>query len=130
MKRDMELVREILLALESSDAFDPTLDFLYETLGAKDDLPAMRNVLWHLQLMEQARLITLQWDEFDNWESGSRTLDSVRIRWEGYEFLAEAANPEIWAGAKKRAGEAFYSLSIGTLQALLSAVARQTLGLP
>lgn len=126
MKRDMELVREILLVLEASDEFNVPMKELDAALPTRDQ----REIVWHLGLMQQAGLITLEEEINTTFDGTEHFIDSARLSWSGYDFLAEAANPQIWEAAKKRAGEAFYSLSIGTLQALLGAAARQVIGLP
>lgn len=129
MKRDMDLVREILIALESSDDFEPSSDYVYDALDAKE-FDKKREISWHLTLMDGAGLVKLKFaDPSDNWSGDDAPLEGIRILWAGFDFLAEASNPKIWDAAKKRAGDAFYSLSIGTLQALLNAVARQAVGI-
>lgn len=130
MQRDMDLVREILMALEKSEEFSPSEDELFGALRVKDDLQGMRSVLWHLKIMEQAGLVTQAWEEYDNWEAEGPTFRGAQITWQGYEFLAAAMNETVWNKAKEQAGGLFKSMAIPTLNALLQTVIKSQLNLP
>lgn len=119
MTRDMELVREILLELEKSNDFIPKSQAIYEAMSVKNDVDGMRNILWHLQLMEQASLVQIHWEELDNWQSDGPTFAGAQITWNGYDFLAAALNDTVWNGAKKLAGEHFKSMSLSALTSLM-----------
>lgn len=127
MKRDMELVRQILLALEETDRFRLSVDELV------DQLPnANRNsIVWHLVVMEEGGLVALgKLDVSTNWKiQEHEVIETVRIHWNGHEFIAAAMNETVWRKAQRQAGDMFKSLSLGTLLALLQAVMKQELGL-
>ena len=92
MKRDMELVREILITLEDHDhghAPDGELQipgYTQETIG------------YHLVLMGEAGLIVAH--TTTAFSSPSPSAIVSRITWEGHEFIANARNETVWAKVK------------------------------
>lgn len=121
MKRNLDLVRNILLALEESNDFQVPVDSLLESLSQYD----RREVLWNVLVLEDAGLVTLRKIRTDSWlVKPEDTIDAVRISWAGHEFLAAAMNDSVWNGAKKLAGEMFRSASLATLNALMQQVIR------
>ena len=118
MTRDMELVRQILIAIEASNRFEvPTTE-----LEARLPDVALRDLVWHLGLMGQAGLVELKTYAVDIPGGHEESIDSVRITWGGFDFLAAAMNDTVWNGAKRLAGDMFKSLSISTLNALMQRV--------
>ena len=121
MNRDMDLIRDILLAIEES-AEDPR--------GWIDlDLPerSAKEVSYHVMLLDQAGLIEGQnlssmGEEGFEWRPKSLT-------WHGHEFLDAARSETIWNKAKSKAMEVTGGLSLDVLQALLTHYAKQALGL-
>ena len=121
MRRDMDLVREILLAIEKNEK-DP--------LGWIDlELPnrSRKEVAYHVMLLHQAGLITahdvstMGADGFD-WRPKSLT-------WQGHEFLEAARNDTIWRKAVGRMVEVTGGVSLDVLKDLLIASGKQALGL-
>jgi hypothetical protein len=108
MKRDMDLVREILLALEDGD-----------TPLVPSQLPdrTPEEVSYHIHLLHEAGLI-------EGWTS--KTLNSPlhavanRLTWEGHDFLEAAKNDRVWKKAKKIAAEKGGGLTLEVLKQLLS----------
>lgn len=120
MKRDMDLVRDILVAIEG-DFLTFGGSNLHSRFGA---LPSV--VIEHIHLMEQAGLL----------EVASRSLaGAVHVRgltWEGHDFLDTVRDLEVWRrmkdGASKMGGWTFGLLKdLGT--AHLKHVAKERLGL-
>lgn len=122
MRRDMDLARRILQAVEASDA-DPRewveLDFV-------DEYP--KNVVsYHVHLLTDAGLIeahkayTLGPDGY-NWLPKHLTSS-------GHDFLEAARNEEIWAASKQQL-EKVGVASLTILKDLLIQIAKQKLGLP
>ena len=117
MKRDMELIREILLRAEAAESFDP--DFAID--GYTDE-----QIGYHQYLLIEA--------DFANGVDATN-LDSVHpvgqissLTWAGHEFLDTARDPTIWskaADAVVKLGGA--SLPIWT--AILTALLKEKLGL-
>ncbi len=104
MKRNMELVREILIFIdEHPHGFSPSS---IPIEGYSDE-----KVGYHCYLMEQAGLIhardqTTQADMSPNWVATAMT-------WKGHEFLDNARDPDSWRQAKEvvgKLGEASFSV--------------------
>lgn len=100
MKRDMDLVREILLATEESDT-DPRA---WVNLPFEGRPP--QEVAYHVQLMGEAGLLVVQ-DHQSIGVNGYRWLPK-RLTWQGHEFLDTIRDDEIWRrtkdGARKVGG--------------------------
>jgi hypothetical protein len=95
MKRDMDLIRELMLKLESlpmerGDVF---------IVSAEDEALQIRGyneheIDYHLSLIEEAGLI-------DTAGAGSMTgYGFARLSWTGHDFLDSVRNPEVWAKTK------------------------------
>jgi hypothetical protein len=118
MKRDMDLVRGILLALEARDP---------EESGAVHvDGYTERAVMYHSRLLMQAGLI----EAIDSpvLQDAIRVIP-LRLTWSGHEFLDAARSPAMWSAAKKRAGDGFASLPLDVVKALLTKTAKDAFGL-
>ena len=91
MKRDMDLVRKILLAVEESDGF---WNGPFEIDGFDPQL-----VNDHILLVQQAGLLSASWSTK---ASGAKEVIVVQeITWEGHEFLDAARNEGIWREVKE-----------------------------
>lgn len=103
MRRDMELIRALLLKLEELPTNPGSvhgLSIYDEELKIEDYNP--KAVGEHLEMLLDAGLIIAVDGELHN---GSRILFQ-RISWQGHEFLATVRDKEIWEQTKKalRAG--------------------------
>jgi len=119
MRRDLDLVRAILIAIENSDHV-PLGWVDIDVRGHDPD-----TISYHLAIMNEGGLIEakdLSSDDGYEWKP-------VRLTWAGHEFLANAKDEGIWSTTKKLAGEGLKSISFGVFQDLLAAVVRQHLGL-
>jgi hypothetical protein len=89
MKRDMDLVRQILIAFEDHEhgyapkRFPIPEGFTEEQVG------------YHLTLMGEAGLIEVS--DVSTFGSKSPQALPVRLTWEGHEFIANARNETVWA---------------------------------
>ena len=98
MKRDMDLVRNILLALEESNS-DP-LEWVNLKFDGRSDL----EVSYHIRLLNEAGLIdAIDASSMDGTEWHAQCLTAF-----GHDYLDSVRDPEIWAqtkeGAKKVGG--------------------------
>lgn len=126
MKRNMDLIRHLLLYLEEKP--DPSLvkaeDIVAEGFSAGE-------VQYHLNLMFQAGLINGE----DVRSTTSARLISVLpfdLTWQGHEFLEAIRDPEIWRQAKagaSRAGTAGIDFIWSIAKALLRNAIRDRIGL-
>jgi hypothetical protein len=113
MKRDMDIVRSILLKLEIEEKLD--------TLGFQEEV-----LLHHLDLMFDAGLLE---GKARRGNAGQLIGASIqKISWEGYDFLEVSRNDDLWAKGKKRALAAG-AWTLDLLKLILVAEAKTKLGL-
>jgi hypothetical protein len=116
MKRDFDLVRKILLAVEKETGSGDDRRWL------ELELPGYtaKQVNYHVMLLKEAQFIRAR---------SFRLLDEttwrpVRLTWRGHEFLDNARNVKVWnqvmADVRKKGG----SVSWSVLRKLLAAEAR------
>jgi hypothetical protein len=86
MKRDMDLIRRILLSTESED-----LDSIQDVDG--------KTLAFHVALLEEAGLLKA----YLSYDGADLPVGFVirRITWSGYEFLESVRDKTIWEKAKK-----------------------------
>jgi predicted ArsR family transcriptional regulator len=119
MKRDLDLCRRILLAIEEHP--DARLDDEPEF----PDVPS-EVVSYHIQLLVNAGLISA---EPTGWGRGRPQWIVLRLTWAGHEFLDTARDDKVWDGAKKRIGDTVKSVSLDVLKSVLTEVTKSALGL-
>jgi len=91
--RDMDLIRDVLLAIEKDRKLDGTGNYSWTLLGISDK--SADDVMYSVRVLIQARYVT-----------GSLTLPTISsLTWDGHEFLDNIKDPGIWAKTKKKAGE-------------------------
>lgn len=120
MKRDMDIIRAILLHISDQDK--PTV------FEIKLDKYNPEQVAYHVNLLAEAGFITgipsrsaiqpvPEWVE-------------VRLTWDGHEFIDAARNETIWAKFKQVVAEKGGTISFSLAVNLLTAVSKQHFGLP
>ena len=117
MKRDMDLVRKIVLAIEEQPHGHPD-EFTLEGYSEEQ-------VGYHLHLMLQAGLI----DGSDVTCAGSLSPQAIvnSLTWAGHEFADASRNETIWNKAKQVVKEKVGSVGIGVLIEYLQKLARSAL---
>jgi hypothetical protein len=124
MKRDMDLVRAILLKIE--DHPTPTVEGYLEVEGYEQG-----PVHHHIDLLKQAGFVDAYCAMDANTEYGF-LLQDVSLTWNGHEFLGAVRDPEIWQ--KTKAGALKVGIwSISILAELAKGLALQkmkAMGLP
>jgi hypothetical protein len=120
MKRDMELIRELMLSIESQDG-----DFNYESVKAIGyDEPQIN---YHLELLIEAKLVV---GEVHPLMGGfSPIIHIEKLSWSGHEFLENTRNESVWKETVKIVKEKGGSMAIGILTQVAAAVAKQRMGL-
>jgi hypothetical protein len=107
MKRDLNLVREILLRLEPLSANPDQAVTL--TIGEPPlDIPSYTNeqIVYHIRIMEEGGLIRYSGGVHTP-GLGLQGPGSVHIArfggltWQGHEFLDDVRNPKTWEATKK-----------------------------
>jgi 6-phosphogluconate dehydrogenase (decarboxylating) len=121
MKRDLDLVRQILLAAEAEPS---------GYVGGNPEVQGHteEQVGYHVYLMHQAGLVEAA--NTSAQDSSSPTALLLNLTWKGHDFLDAAKNGGVWAKAKDKALAVGGSLSFELMKDLLVATARDQLGLP
>ncbi len=120
MKRDMELVRELLLKVEAA----PEKPSWKDLVAAADEAEAQR-ILSHLKLIEEegfVRSIVVNAGTY-------RLPQDIELTWKGHEFLNDVRDPEIWRRTKERA-KGVASIGVAYMWELAKAEVKARLGLP
>lgn len=118
MKRDMDLIRRLLIEIETLPP-----GTLYETDASSiaADRPQLEE---HLALLAQAGFL----NEFSRELSGNALCSG--LSWQGHDFLSVARSDAVWRRAKKKLLTAGVGVSVTLLKDLLVTEARRQLGLP
>jgi hypothetical protein len=124
LTRDMGLIRELLLKLESlpmqrGDVLTITPDDPEVSVeGYSGD-----QIDYHLSLIREVGLIECP---------GSQPMDGVtfsRLSWRGHEFLDDVRDPDVWRKTKERA-KTVTTVGLGFLWEIAKAEIKTKLGLP
>lgn len=120
MKRDMDLVRQILLDATSKDE------------GYANDNPELEGytedqIGHHIYLMQQAGLVEAA--DTSAMGSTSPTAILISVTWKGHDFIEAARNNTVWAQAKEKAKSVGGSLTFDLMKELLVSTTRSQLGL-
>lgn len=110
MRRDSDLIRAILLAVEADDRCEVLK--LPEIAGYRDD-----TVHFHARLLIERGLLKTYFPDRD----GQQPWVCMRLTWEGYDFLDAVRDPAIWRSVKRASGK-IGSWSIETLAAVAKAM--------
>ena len=105
MKRDMELIKIILLSLEDANEIKEVNGYSYE------------QVTYHAALLQDAGLITQE--GYFNMDVGGAMIFGTRMTWSGHEFLDASRDKKIWERAKRITLEKTGALTFEVLKAVL-----------
>jgi Hypothetical protein (DUF2513) len=122
MKRDMELIRHLMLEVESQDS-----DFQYASLQKMGYTEAQ--IDYHLQLLIEEGLIDGEVIPLHGSPDISMTIVISKLSWKGHEFLDNARNESVWKETMKTVKEKGGSVAVGVLIQLLASEAKKHLGL-
>jgi len=120
MKRDMNLIREILLKLEEHDPGQGKL------IALKVEGTAQNVVDHHLFLLEDAGLI-LGVKGNNPGENPLHHVNPVCLTWSGHDFLEEARDEERWEKAMEKM-KGLQTFTIGIAREILTGMIRAQLG--
>jgi Hypothetical protein (DUF2513) len=123
MKRDMDLVRDLLLHIEEDPRFDGAR---WARIDAPEDIGitghSTEEVAYHLDMLVEAGLLR-----------GSIGLDKMpaisKLTWEGHEFLDNIRDHGIWSKTKARLA-GLPSVAISIVGEIAKAEIKKHLGLP
>lgn len=122
MKRDMDLVRAILLRCEQTDAQ------VHLRPNAIEDLGDAAVVSEHVAIMIEAGLVHGVPREM--MLAGYRPFNISRITWYGHDFIDLARDDTLWNKLKAEAKTHAISLTVEVATAWLKAKASEVLGIP
>lgn len=116
MRRDMDLIRLILLETEGEE---PRPDFTGHTQQQR---------IYHSTLLIEAGLI----DGFIVNDAEGLPSGTVRRRltWAGHEFLDAARNDSVWKKAVEKIKQSGVQVSVSILEELLKKLPKEAVGLP
>ncbi len=120
MKRDIDLVRELLFKIQALPAGELWRSPKVEGYERSD-------VYHHLELMEEAGLIKANFMKSE--QVGIAAAVVERLTWQGQEFADAAQNQTVWQKAKDKIVEFGGSLPLIVLQSLLIDLAKKQIGL-
>ena len=118
MKRNMDLVRAVLLEIEAKDEPDQNMNLRLEEYSKAE-------IEYHLTILEEAKLIALEAQQ--GWHNND--IYPQRLTWEGHDFLDAARDEGRWEQAKEIVKEKGGGLSLDVVKALLIQLAKQAVGL-
>src|SRR5207245_11663571 len=114
MKRDMNLIRLLLMRLEGEQEVD--LDAYSEN-----------ERIYHSALLIEANLVDgVIRKDAEGYPSG---VASIRLTWKGHDFLDAARNESVWKKATGKVRSKGLSLTFDLLKELLTLTLRHELGL-
>lgn len=122
MKRDMDLIRNILIGIEAYPAANGVIHL--DELGLGDYPPEV--VAYHVKLLDEAGLIVASDFSADD----ELVWLPSRLTWSGHEFLDAARHATVWEKAKHVIQQQGGALPLAVIQALLIQLAKQQIGLP
>lgn len=111
MKRDMDLIRKILLAIEAHpkpDSWEKPIDFNIEGHSSEE-------ISYHLKLLAEAGLIEAK----DVTTIGKYEWRANCLTWQGHEFLDASRDESRWKKAKRLVFEKTGGLSFEMLKLAL-----------
>ncbi|MFD2514524.1 DUF2513 domain-containing protein [Pontibacter locisalis] len=119
MRRDIDLIRKILLEVEMQDTLSENLSLEIEGASKKE-------ISYHVKLLAQAGYLEANnnstRDSPDEW-------NPICLTWQGHEFLDAARDNTIWNKTKVRIGEKLPSITFDVLKSMLIVTLKQQFGL-
>ena len=123
MKGDMELRREILIAMEEHEhGYAPQA---IDIDGYTED-----QIGYHIWLMGEKQAGLLKVSDASSMDMDSPDANPISMLWEGYEFLEAARKPERWEAATDKVKKTGAAMTFEILKAVLMALSKEALGLP
>src|ERR1700733_8665290 len=119
----MDLVRDILLAIERDEKMDGLHWFIFNEPGDLNiENCSLEEFSYTIGLMDEAGLLKAH--------KGSMLFPAIGgLSWRGHDFLNDIRDPEIWRKTKERA-KGVASVGVGFLWEIAKAEVRAKLGLP
>ncbi|USG61460.1 DUF2513 domain-containing protein [Sneathiella marina] len=123
MKRDIEVVRSILLAIENDDDINGSYAFLYTENEPIIDEIEPQVAFYHLWLCVNGGLVEPHGDY------GPGHIMVKGLTWDGHEFLDAVRNETVWAKVKNEGKAKGYELTIEIARNLATKFLNASFGL-
>ncbi len=125
MKRDLDLIRYLLLTTEQSDKGVTDSILVNQRYDIKD-------IAFHTELLIDRGLVS-GLVEYDGFRTTPLSVEITRITWEGYDYLDSIRSDKVWSKAKdvicKSVGDTSLSVVKDTCQLVAKALIKQHLEL-
>lgn len=116
MKRDLDLIRQILLAIEAHPGMEGLSSDGFQVEGVSAE-----TVTYNIKLAHQAGLIEgLDLSDFENFK-----LLNINLTWEGHEFVDNIKKEAVWSQAKASVSETAEGMSFETLKYALAEIIKK-----
>ncbi|MBE2188430.1 MAG: DUF2513 domain-containing protein [Candidatus Kapabacteria bacterium] len=129
MKRDMELIRNILLAIEAHPKANAKRDEIYNSLNPELQGFEFQNdtIYEHIKLLKEANIIDYDLVEY---LGGKYDMpNGIRITWDGHEYLASIKNDAVWSNIKARLGKESINAPVEIIKQLGISLLQNAFGL-
>ena len=124
MKRDMDLVRAILLGIEELDAGSGCdIRNLYQSIKTQGLDFNNQIIDYHLERMKQAALI----DYREKMVFAGNIIGPIKLSWDGHDFLDLSRDSDTWEKYKEKIGGKISSLSFELLKSSLTTFSKKML---
>jgi len=122
MKRDMDLVRKILLKIEEAPTYDhPIRDLTIESYSNSE-------INYHVKILSQSGMIELFGEPIKPKIANTLYIPS-ELTWTGHEFLDSIRNKSLWEKVKQRIKDGGGSFTIDIIKALAIFELKNKLGI-
>ena len=118
MRRDIDLIRKILLETENSNSLSRSISLSIE--GYND-----QQVKYHVKLLSQAGYLEVEHYSCRESEEGK----PISLTWQGHEFLDAARDNTVWNRTKAKIGDKLPSVTFDVLKSMLTMTLKQQFGL-
>ena len=108
MKRDLNLIRDLMLIIEAADSGET-----YHHVNHRAINVSMPHVQHHLRLLVEAGFVRGVGETREG-------AVSVRLTWQGYEFLELIREDDVWARIRTYVTEKTHGLNVDVLKSVLS----------
>ncbi len=128
MRRDLDLIRNLLLHFEEKESWQPeSAHSVSEKLGYGEDFEAYKVVVYHLILLEEAKLLST----FEAPTNDDDVIaDFMRLTWEGHDFLDSIKDKSRYEKIKKAFLEEAGGWTIELIKGFASQLIKHQVGLP
>lgn len=115
MKRDLDLIRAILLAIQNHPHEHMDDGELRKGIfgeGPEPPLWSSEQIVAHVRLLTEAGLVTAH---IENFIGGDSAIFQLRLTSDGQDFIADAKHDQVWQEVKAKGGDFSFAVLKGML---------------